>query len=391
MFGASKQLFTLFGFPVRVDASWLLIVVLLTWSLAAGVFPVAYPELSPGIYWVMGIFATLGLFASIVIHELGHALMARRYGTPMKGITLFIFGGVAEMQNEPPSPVAEFNIAIAGPIASVVVGGVALALSWATVAVGWRSPVTAVVGYIGMMNLILVVFNLIPAFPLDGGRVLRSALWKWKGSLRAATRTTSRIGAGFGVALIVLGVMSIVTGNFVGGMWWVLIGLFLRAAAQMSYRQLLIRRMLEGEEVERFMATDPVTVQPATNIAELVENFIYRHHHRMFPVTENGRRVLGCISARQIRDLPREVWSQKTVGEVALPCSKENTIELHEDATEALTRMQRSGQSRLMVVDGERLCGILTLKDLLRFLSLKMELEEEAPTSRWLDESLAQR
>ncbi|HRX87132.1 MAG TPA: site-2 protease family protein, partial [Phycisphaerae bacterium] len=244
MFGKSYQVFTFSGIPVRVDASWLLIVLLLTWSLATGVFPAAEPGLTAGVYWALGLLATLGLFASIVVHEFAHALVARSYGTPMKGITLFIFGGVAEMTEEPPSPRAEFFVAIAGPIASIVVAALTLGIAAAGTFMAWPRAAIIVFGYLAAMNALLVAFNLIPAFPLDGGRVLRSALWKWKQSLRVATRTTSRIGGGFGVALIILGVLSIITGNFLGGMWWVLIGLFLRQAAQMSYQQLLIRRVL---------------------------------------------------------------------------------------------------------------------------------------------------
>lgn len=376
MFGKGFKLFSLFGFPVRIDLSWLLIAVLVSWSLAVGLFPSAYPDMSTTTYWVMGVIAALGLFASIVVHEFGHSLVARRHGMPMKGITLFIFGGVAEMQDEPPNPRAEFQVAIAGPITSVVIGAVCLTLAGLGTTVGWPQSVTGVLGYVGIMNGILVGFNLIPAFPLDGGRVLRSGLWKWKGSLRRATRITSSIGKGFGIALIVLGVVSMVGGNVFGGIWWVLIGLFLRGAAQMSYQQLLVRRALEGEQVRQFMTADPVTVQPEMTVKDVVEDYMYRHHHRMFPLTANGE-LQGCVTAREIRAVPREQWEQRTVGDVASACGEENTIGPDADAVEALAKMRRAGVSRLMVVENGELRGTLTLKDLLKFLSLKMELEED--------------
>jgi Zn-dependent protease/CBS domain-containing protein len=378
MFGKGVKLFTLFGFPVRIDFSWLLIVLLVIWSLAVGLFPVSYPDMTQVQYWIMGTVAALGLFASIVLHEFGHSLVARRHGMPMKGITLFIFGGVAEMQDEPPNAKAEFQVAIAGPITSIVIGAVCLAIAGTGNGLGWPKPVTGVLSYVGIMNGVLVAFNLIPAFPLDGGRVLRSALWKWKNNLKRATRITSHIGMGFGVVLIVLGVLSIVSGNFVGGIWWVLIGLFLRGAAQTSYQQLLVRRALEGERVRQFMATEPVTVPPTASIKDVVENYMYRHHYRMFPVAENGA-LVGCITSREIRDVPRDQWEQKVVRDVARPCTSENTIEPDADAVEALSKMRRDGASRLMVVEDGNLRGTLTLKDLMKFLSLKLELEEDMP------------
>ncbi len=376
MYGKGVKLFTLFGFPVRVDASWILIALLVTWSLAAGFFPASYPGMTTAQYWVMGTIAALGLFASIVIHEFGHSMVARKHGVPMKGITLFIFGGVAEMGDEPPDPKAEFQVAVAGPITSVLIGAACLALAGAGTSAGWPKPVTGVLSYVGLMNGLLVAFNLIPALPLDGGRILRSALWKWKRNLNRATRITSNIGMACGVALIVLGVLSIVSGNFVGGLWWVLIGLFLRSAAQMSYQQLLIRRALEGEQVRQFMTTDPITVPSMVSVADLVEKYMYRLHHRMFPVTDNGT-LVGSVTARELRDVPRDEWNQRVVRDVVRPCSSENTITPDADAVEALSKMRRDGCSRLLVVEGDTLQGVLTLKDLMKFLSLKLELEEE--------------
>jgi Zn-dependent protease len=324
----------------------------------------------------MGALGALGLFASVLLHELSHALVARRRGARIRGITLFIFGGVAEMEDEPPSPSAEFAVAIVGPLTSVVIGGVCLGLAWLSGQLNLGAPTAGVLGYLGWINLVLAAFNLVPAFPLDGGRVLRAALWRWKNSLRRATRITAGIGSGFGLALIVLGVLTLIAGNLIGGLWWILIGLFLRSAAQMSYRQVLIRRVLEGEPVSRFMTPDPRTVPPAASVRELVEDYVYRYHHKMFPVAENGA-LLGCVSTRQIQEIPRSEWEQRRVGEVARPCGRDNVVRPGDDALQALEKMQRHRVSRLLVVADGHLAGIVALKDLLRFIALKLELEPE--------------
>jgi Zn-dependent protease len=372
MFGKTIDLFTVFGFKIRLDVSWFLVAALITWSLAVGFFPRAHEGLEPAAYWLMGAAGALLLFASVVAHELSHALVARRFGVEMRGITLFLFGGVAEMASEPPSPKAEFWVAIAGPIASLVLGGLFFAAGGLSLPV----EVAAVLAYLGLLNVVLALFNLVPAFPLDGGRILRSVLWHVQGSLRRATRVTSAIGAAFGVAMIGGGVLLLVlTGDFIGGMWLAVLGLFLRGAARMSYQQLLLRRVLEGEPVSRFMVRDPVSVPRHISVAELVEEYVYRHHFKLYPVVD-GDRLVGCVTTRQIRELPREEWATTTVGALAGGCSEENSIAPDADAMAALSRMSRTRASRLMVVDGGRLMGIITLKDLLELFSLKIELEQ---------------
>jgi Zn-dependent protease/CBS domain-containing protein len=376
MFGKTFTLFRMFGFAVRIDLSWVIILVLVVWSLAGGVFPQLFEGLHRGTYLAMGLAAAFGLFGSIIVHELCHSLVARRYGMPMKGITLFLFGGVAEMRDEPPSPKAEFMMAVAGPAASVVVAAVALGIAAAGRAAGWPATVTGVIRWIGYINGILVAFNLIPGFPLDGGRMLRAALWRWKGNLRQATRTASRVGSGFGALLIGLGFANLLLLNPIGGLWWILIGIFIRGAARTSYQQVLFRQALQGEPVRRFMNPEPVTVPPSLSVDDLVNDFVYEHHFKMFPVVQNGE-LSGCVHIRDIKKIPRGEWADHTVGEVALDCSDENTIAAHEDAIQAFTRMSRHQASRLMVVEDNRLEGILSLKDLLNFLSLKLELEGE--------------
>jgi Zn-dependent protease/CBS domain-containing protein len=376
MFGNRIKLFKLLGFEVRVDWSWIIIAILIAWSLSKGLFPSYYKNLSPQTYWWMGIIGAAGLFLSIIAHEFSHSLVARKYGLPMKGITLFIFGGVAEMEDEPPSAKVEFMMAIAGPICSILIALIFYGIHAAGKQAGLAQPINGVVGYLAWINAILAGFNLLPAFPLDGGRVLRSILWGVKKNLRWATYISSRIGSGFGILLIILGVVQVFRGNFVGGMWWFLIGMFLQGAAKASYQQLLTRRALEGEPVRRFMKTDAVTVPPSIALDELVEDYIYKYHFKMFPVVEDHDKLLGCVTTRQIKEIPRAEWSRATVGDVASQCTPENTIGPQADAMKALSIMKQTGASRLMVVEGGRLVGIIALKDLLELLSLKVELED---------------
>jgi Zn-dependent protease/CBS domain-containing protein len=376
MFGKRIELFKLLGFSVKVDLSWAVIAVLVTWTLAAGVFPGQFPDLPRATYWMMGVAGMAGLFLSIVLHELAHSLVARRFGIPMTGITLFIFGGVAEMDEEPPDARSEFFMAIAGPLASVAIAVVCFIVYRAGQRLGWPVAVYGVFMELAWVNGILVAFNMVPAFPLDGGRVLRSVLWRYRGSLRQATRITSQIGAAFGVALIAVGILAFMGGNAIGGMWYFLIGMFLRGAAQMSYQQLLLRQALEGERVSRFMKTDPITVPPELPIDALVNDYVYRHTHKMFPVVDAGK-LLGCVTTQGIRGVPREAWHERKVRDIVEPCSGANTVRPDADAMKALANMARQQVSRAMVVDDGRLVGMITLKDMMQFLSTKIELEGE--------------
>ena len=375
MFGKSIRIFSLFGFDVKIDISWLVLAFLITWSLAQGLFPYYFKDLSPGTYWWMGIFGALGLFFSIIFHELSHSLIARNFGLPIKGITLFIFGGVAHMEEEPSSAKAEFMMAIAGPVSSIILGIALYALRTAGRIGNWPVPVTGVIGYLAIINWILAGFNLLPAFPLDGGRVLRSILWKWKQNIGWATRISSRIGTLFGFLLIAMGVIQFFSGNLIGGIWWFMIGLFLQNAARMSYQQLITRRALEGESVKSLMITDPVTVPPTITIKELVEDYIYKHHYKMFPVVDADK-LIGCITTRQIRQVPKEEWQSKRISEIANTCSAENTIHPDTDVVKVLSLMNRTRNSRLMVIEGDRLLGIIALKDIMNFLSIKLDLDQ---------------
>ncbi len=374
MFGRKIHLFTIFGFKVGIDLSWLLLAVLVTWSLAEGLFPIYYKGYSTATYWWMGGAGALGLFLSIIFHEFWHSIVARRFGLPMRGITLFIFGGVAEMEDEPQNAKTELLMAIAGPISSVVLGVIFLLVHRGVARTALSGPVAGVLQYLGWLNIILAIFNMVPAFPLDGGRVLRSILWSIKGDLRWSTRIAAAFGSGIGLLLIILGLVTFIGGGFIAGIWYFLIGMFIRGAAETSYRQVLVRRALSGEPISHFMQTNPVTVPPSISVRDLVNDYFYRYHYKMFPVATDGA-LEGCITSKQIKEIPREQWEHRSVHDVLAPCSAETTISPDADAMQALSIMNRTGNSRLMVVEGDHLVGVITLKDMLKFLDLKIDLE----------------
>ena len=391
MFGKGLPLFKLFGIRVKLDPSWFLIVVLIAWTLAETAFPQMLkglreqleeaerldrelPEqLSTTTYWVMGVIGALGLFATILAHEFGHAIVANRRGLPVRGITLFLFGGVAELSREPDSAKDEFWMAIAGPVVSVVLGVGFLIVAGLPLS----DPAWLVVQWLGLINLVVVAFNMIPAYPLDGGRVLRSILWGWKGNLVKATRIAAAIGSGFGAVLMVFALFRLFEGDIIGAAFTFLIGMFIRGASAQARQQVEVRSALSGRPIRSLMNDQPRTVPPRETLDRFVEDHVYRHHLKMFPVTENGSDQLeGCINVEQVRDVPREQWSDKTVAELADACSDENTIAPDADASEALMRMSQSGKTKLMVVDSSgRLVGVLTFKDLMGHVEMRREVE----------------
>jgi len=366
------RLFTVRGIPIRLDASWFPIALLITWSLAVQLFPAWRPGLPRTTYWIMGVVGALGLFASLIVHELAHALIARRHRIPIEGITLFVFGGVAEMGDEPPSAQAELVMAVAGPLASIGLAGAAFAGS--ALVGGSRAVAASVLLYLGAVNLLLAAFNLLPAFPLDGGRVLRALLWRRRGNLVRATRAAAKVGTLFAALLMALGVVRFLLGDLLGGVWCFLIGLFLRQAADASYQQVVVRHALADQPVRRLMTVGPVSVRPEVSLAAFMDEYVYRYHHRLYPVQDNGR-LLGVISAEQLRGVPRADWPFRRVGAMTTPVSDATTVTPDMPALQALGRMRQTGRSRLLVVDHGRVAGVLSVRDLLDFLALKLELE----------------
>jgi Zn-dependent protease/CBS domain-containing protein len=374
MFWKRWQLFRLFGIPIRVDASWLIILALLTGNLAL-VFHQALPEMETPLRWLLAFFTALGFFLCIVLHELGHAVTARKLVIPMNGITLFIFGGVAEMESEPPTPLREFLMAIAGPLVTVVLTVIFGSLWLLGALSGWAKEAQLVCENLTLINVGVLVFNLVPAFPLDGGRVLRSILWAATGNVRRATHGASLVGQGFAFFLIAVGALSFFTSNMLSGIWLFLIGWFLNNAARSGYTSVVLREALKGEPVSRFMNRHPIAAPPWINLREWVEDYVYRYHRKTFPVVGDGR-LEGVITTQDLAEFPREHWTEHTVAEAMRRDLDTLSISPQTDALHALARMQSTGASRLLVVEDGRLVGIVSLKDLSRFFHLKLELED---------------
>jgi Zn-dependent protease/CBS domain-containing protein len=366
MMGGSLTLFRIRGIPVRVHVSWLVVYGLIAWSLAVGYFPRVLPDTTALTHWVTGLVAALLLFVSVLLHELSHSLVARRQGLGVSAITLHIFGGVSQLEEEPRSPGEEFWMAIVGPLTSFAL---ALVVGVAARAAAPVPVLAAILGYLAFVNALVGAFNLVPGFPLDGGRVLRAALWKIKGDLRQATEMASRAGSAVAVLLIVLGVLRGFAGDFLGGLWFVLIGVFLRQAGQASYQQLLLRRTLEPLAVRDVMTRDVVHLAADVPVGRAVDEVFWRHHVSSFPVLAGGR-VVGILSIRQLRDLPRERWAGTAVSDVMQRIGDSLTAAPGDDLWAAFQKLSTNGLGRLAVLDGERLVGYLSVKDVLHVLAV---------------------
>jgi Zn-dependent protease/predicted transcriptional regulator len=364
--GGSLTLFRVRGIPVRVHVSWLIIYGLIAWSLAVGYFPRVLPDTTVLTHWVTGLIAALLLFVSVFLHELSHALVARRHGLGVSAITLHIFGGVSQLEEEPRSPGREFWMAIVGPLTSFAV---AIVAGVAARAAQPPSVLGAILGYLAFVNALVGAFNLLPGFPLDGGRVLRAALWKVKGDLARATEMASRAGAVVSLLLMVLGVMRGLAGDFLGGLWFVLIGVFLRQAGQASYQQLLVRRALEPLAVRDVMTRDVVQVPGDASVQRAVDDVFWRHHMSSFPVVTGGR-VAGILSIRQLRAVPRERWADTLVSAVMQPIGPSLTAAPTDDLWAVFQKLSRNGLGRVAVLDGGRLVGYLSAKDILHVLAV---------------------
>jgi len=367
-------LFKLLGFTVSVDASWVIILFLVVWSLSKGLFPSYFPELSVQTYWMMGLVGAMGLFVSILIHEFSHSLIARKYGLDIKGITLFIFGGVAEMKDEPETPKIEFLMAIAGPVASLILAIFFGVLYLAANMLEITKPIIGILWYLSVINMMVAVFNMLPAFPTDGGRILRAFLWWIKGNINWATQVASRISLLFAVVIIFMGFMNLIGDNSIGGLWWILIGSFLFSAANTSYERLLLKQSFEGKTVRDFMNRRPVTVPYHITLQEFVDTYLYPYHYKMFPVTKDNS-IVGLITIEILKSHLHEEWKHLLIGKAMQPQNAENSIDSYTPINEALNKMTESGVSRLLVVEHNTIVGIVTLKDLLEYIALKMELE----------------
>ena len=365
--GGTLRLLTVRGIPISIHASWLIIFALLTWMLAVGYFPETLPDQPAVANWVNGLVASLLLFVSVLLHELSHSFVAVAHGLSVRGITLHVFGGVSELGDEPPSARAEFLIAVVGPLTSFAIAGMLWAASRAG-AVPAGSP-AAIVDYLVFFNVAVGVFNLIPGFPLDGGRLLRAVVWRWKGSLARATEIASRVGGGFAIALMVLGVARVVNGDVLGGMWMTFIGMFLRSAATSSYTQVATREALESVLVRDVMTRDVVSMPAAATVSELAERF-WEHHVTSFPVLD-GDRVLGIVSVAEFKGIPREGWAIARVGDVIRPMTEDLRVAPEDSLYRAFEKATRNRLGRVAVLDAGRLAGYLSIKDITHVLALR--------------------
>lgn len=364
---STLRLGRLAGVEIGIHWSWTLIFALLVWSLADGVFPTTNPGLANGTYVAMAFVAVLLLFASLLLHELGHATQATREGMEIEGITLWVFGGVARFRGMFPSAGAEFRIAIAGPIVSLVIGVVTLA---GALLVPLPAAIDGVVFWLGYVNLMLLAFNMLPALPLDGGRVLRSALWARKRDFLAATRTAAALGRGFGQALIALGVLAVLLGGGLGGLWLVFIGWFLLAAAEAELAGAETHEALSGLSVGEVMATKPVTVGPKDSLDDFMQRCFLPHRHVAYPVVDGGRPV-GLISFRSVLALPNASWPETRVAEVMAPLERLPTLSPEMPLESAVQRLTESEYNRALVLADHRLAGLLSITDAARLIEAR--------------------
>jgi Zn-dependent protease len=363
----------LLGVKIRLDASWILLALLIAWSLASGTFPELYRGLAPSTYWAMAAATVVGVAASIILHELGHTMVARAFGLPIKSITLFVFGGVAEMEGEPKAPLAELLMAVAGPIVSVLLGIGFLAVA-GLVPPAAPPEYQGVLHYLGVLNFTLAAFNMAPAFPLDGGRVLRALIWLFTGDALQATRIAARSGEIIGLLLIGLGALAALTNGLAGGLWWVVLGWFIYAMARAHRSKAEAKRLLSGARVSDLMTPNPVAAPADMSVEDFVETVLKRTPHDLIPVTANDR-LIGAAGFKNVKDGAQERWREMRLGDIATPLAELATAEQSEPIETALDRMQKARTSRLIVLDRGRLSGVLTLADLAAHLRFRSELD----------------
>jgi Zn-dependent protease len=369
------RLGSIFGFEIRVDLSWFVIFFLILWSLSFGLFPATYPDLSQTTHLIMGVVGTLLFFGSLLAHELSHSFVARAKGIPVEGITLFVFGGISRTRMEAENPGDEFQIAGIGPLVSLILAGVFGLLWWLGQNVNWSTAVIGVLGYLAWINLLLAIFNLLPGFPLDGGRLFRSIVWKITGSLKKATRIASRGGKFLGYFIIALGVVQLFNGNLLGGIWSIFIGLFLHNAAELSYQEQLMRNALQGIPAREVMTPAPETVSPDLSLQTLVDEYFMHRRYQSFPVTEDDRPV-GIITLNQVKEIPREEWRDRTVKETMKPVEQGIVVSPEEQMSKVLQKMEDSGAQRVLVARNGELKGIITGNDVTSWLRRRRDLGE---------------
>jgi Zn-dependent protease/CBS domain-containing protein len=367
------QLGSIFGFEIRVDLSWFLIFFLILWTFISSVFPANYPGLSQGTYIIMGVVTTLLFFASLLAHELSHSFVARAKGIPVEGITLFIFGGVSHTRMDAETPGDEFQIAGVGPLTSVLLSVLFGLLYWLGRSAGASVAVNGVTGYLASINLILAIFNLLPGFPLDGGRLFRSIIWKITGNLKKATRIASWGGKFFAYLLIAWGLVQLFGGLIFNGLWLIFIGWFLYNAAESSYREVELQTSLEGVRVNQVMTPNPETVSPDLTLRELVDEYFLQRRYQSYPVTQSDR-PLGIITLNRVKEIPQDEWNRRTVRQTMISAEKDVIVTPEEKMPQVLQKMTESGARRVLVARNNRLEGMITASDVANWLRRRRDL-----------------
>lgn len=361
------------GIDVYVNWSWLLAVAFFTWSLG-DYYNNTFKGWGSGTAYIVGAISAILLFVTVLIHELSHSFTARANGLPVHTITLFIFGGVSNLSEEPQTPKVELLVAIAGPLASLALAAGFFLLH--AVGSGWPSQVVAVLGYLASVNLILAIFNLIPGFPLDGGRVLRATAWLITGNLRKATRIAAGVGDVIGYLFIAAGLLeALVLGAVISGLWLAFIGWFLHNAATATAQQSVVDRLLMGIEVRRVMDAVPASVPPDTPLEALVYRHMLTGNQRVAPVTDFSGTLLGLVTLADLREIPREEWNVVPVERVMTPFDKLVTAAPGDDLRTALKQLAENGHHQLPVVIGDRLVGILDRSHVVQYLHMRRQLE----------------
>ncbi len=358
----------LFGIPLRLHFSWFFIFAIVIWALSTGSLPSLYEDWSTIAYISVAVITGLLFFASVMLHELMHSVVAKRSGIPVDSITLFLFGGVSRITREPANPKMELRIAIAGPLTSLLLGGVFWLVFFLTPA-EWEY-VIAVSFWLGLINLTLGVFNLLPGFPLDGGRVLRAIFWWRSGNLRKATRWASNAGRGLSLLLIFAGVWLIFAGFWLNGLWLAFIGWFLGNAAVGSYRQLALQQMLQGHAVSEAMTRGCQSVSAGLTLQGLVNEYILASGSQCFAVTEKGS-VKGIIKAENVRRVKRELWAEKTVIDTMTPIEKIKGVQPDDDLASVMALLTEEDMNELPVLEGGNMVGIIRRENLLAFINIR--------------------
>jgi len=363
------------GIMIEVDLSWFIIFFLVAYSLATSYFPSVYPDFGATVNWLLGFAVAVFYFISVILHELSHSLVSIKLGIPVNRITLFIFGGMAQIEKEPDSPATELKISIAGPAMSLLLFALFLLLANLADNLGAPQAAVAPLSYLSSVNLLLAIFNLIPAFPLDGGRVLRSIIWRATGDFQKATKYSSSIGTVFGNLFIVFGVLWALNGSLVNGIWIALIGWFVIQLSQSNYQSVFIENILDKIYIREFMTSAVVTVDYDISVKELIEHYFYKYKFIIFPVIKDDE-IIGVVNIEGVKALDRELRSMTRVRTITIPMNPDLVVSPGDNVSNAMAKIFRNGIGRVLVMDQGSLIGIVSSTDILNYINIYKEFNK---------------